>query len=53
VVGHHGDGVVELHDLTHAFDCLGGRIVDALDATPNTGDCAKVAFHARGRTSMP
>ena len=32
VVGHHGDGVVEPHDLAHALDGLGRGIVHALHA---------------------
>ena len=33
MVGHDGDGIVEPHDLTHALDGLGLRIVHALHAT--------------------
>ena len=33
VVGHDGDGIVELHDLAHALDGLGRRIVHALHPT--------------------
>ena len=33
MVGHDRDGVVEPHDLAHALDGLGRRIVDALHAT--------------------
>ena len=33
MIGHDGDGVVEPHDLTHALDGLGRRIVHALHAT--------------------
>ena len=32
MVGHDGDGVVEPHDLTHALDGLGRRIIHALHA---------------------
>ena len=32
VIGHDGDGVVEPHDLAHALDGLGRRIVHALHA---------------------
>ena len=33
MIGHDGDGVVEPHDLAHALDGLGRRIVHALHAT--------------------
>ena len=33
VIGDDSDGVVEPHDLTHAFDGFGRRIVHVLDAT--------------------
>ena len=33
MIGHDRDGVVEPHDLTHALDGLGLRIIDALHAT--------------------
>ena len=32
VVGNHGDGIIEPHDLAHALDGLGRGIVDALHA---------------------
>ena len=36
VVGHDGDRIVQLHDLTYALDRFGGRVVDALKpATEN------------------
>ena len=34
MVGNHGDGIVEPHDLAHALHSLGRGIVDALHATP-------------------
>ena len=37
MVGHDSDGVVEPHDLTHTFDGLGRRIVDAFHATAEDG----------------
>ena len=37
VVGHDGDGVVEPHDLTHALDGFGRRIVHALDTAAEDG----------------
>ena len=37
MVGHDRDGVVEPHDLTHALDCLGRRIIHALHATAEDG----------------
>ena len=37
MVGHDRDGVVEPHDLAHALDGLGRRIVHALHATAEDG----------------
>ena len=37
MIGHDRDGVVEPHDLAHALDGLGGRIIDALHAAAEHG----------------
>ena len=37
MVGDDGDGVVEPHDLTHALDRLGRRVIHALQATAEDG----------------
>jgi len=37
MLGYDGDGVVEAHDLTHALDGLGCRIVHALHAAAEHG----------------
>src|SRR5260370_35888550 len=48
MVGHDGDGVVEPHDLTHALDGLGRRIVDALHAAAEDRRLRKgLDLHAR------
>ena len=48
MVGHDGDGVVEPHDLTHALDGLGRRIIHALHATAEDGRLRKGRdLHAR------
>ena len=48
VVGDDGDGVVEPHDLTHALDGFGRRIVHALHATAEDGRLRKGRdLHAR------
>src|SRR5262249_48806936 len=41
MVSHHGDGVVEPYDLTHALNGLGCRIIHALQATPEDGGLCK------------
>ncbi len=48
VVGDDRDGVVEPHDLTHALDGLGRRIIHALHATAEDGRLRKRRdLHAR------
>ena len=48
MVGNNGDGVVEPHDLTHALDRLGRRVVHALHATAEDGRLRERRdFHAR------
>ena len=37
MIGHDRDGVVEPHDLAHALDRLGGRIINALHTTAKDG----------------
>ena len=37
VVGHDSDGVVKPHDLTHAVDGLGRRIIQVLHAATEHG----------------
>ena len=41
VVGHDGDRVVELYNLTHPFDCFGRRISYALHTTTEDGRLRK------------
>ena len=37
MVGHDGNRIVQPHDLTHAFDCLGRRVVDAFQPAAEHG----------------
>ena len=37
VVGHDGNRIVQPHDLAHAFNCLGGRVVDAFQPAAEDG----------------
>ncbi len=48
MVGHDRDGVVEAHDLTHALDRLGRRIIHALHPAAEDGRlCEGRDLHAR------
>ena len=48
MIGHHGDGIVEPHDLAHALDCLCRRIVHALHPTAEDRRlCKGCDLHAR------
>ena len=52
MVGHDRDGIVEPHDLTHALDGLGCRIIHALHASAEDGRLCKGRDLHAGRPNV-